>query len=294
MKQEEEIREREIGKKRTGAIFIILAALFFSLMSLFVRLSGDLPTMQKAFFRNIVAVSVATGAVIKKKEGFRVKKGCFKTLLIRSSFGTAGMLLNFWVIDRLGIADANMLGKMSPFFAILLSAVLLKERVGKAEIMIVVIAMIGAVFVIKPTAGIASLPALAGLVGGFCAGMAYTYVRKLGLMGERREMIILFFSLFSTLVTLPTMIFQHEAMTASQILSLVLAGCSAAAAQFSLTYAYSIAKVRDISIYDYSQVLFAAIWGILIFSETPDIYSILGYFIIIGAAVIKWKMGREE
>jgi drug/metabolite transporter (DMT)-like permease len=79
-----------------------------------------------------------------------------------------------------------------------------------------------------------------------------------------------------------------------QVLFLLGAGCMAAGAQFSLTAAYTYAPAKSISVYDYTQVLFTALWGLLFLSELPDWISIIGYVIIIGAAVIKYMVSRKE
>ena len=92
-----------------GILFILLAAFFFSMMSVFVRLSGNVPTMQKAFFRNIVAAFVAAVLLVRSGEKIAIRKESLSSLFMRSIFGTAGILANFWAVDHLGIADANML-----------------------------------------------------------------------------------------------------------------------------------------------------------------------------------------
>ena len=99
------------SRLKKAILHLLAAAFFFSLMTFFVRVSGDLPTMQKAFFRNLLALIIATGSLIKNKIGFSVRKGNAVSLLMRCLFGTSGMIANFWAIDRLGIADANMLNK---------------------------------------------------------------------------------------------------------------------------------------------------------------------------------------
>ena len=287
---------KKTDSRRKGILFILLAAFFFSMMSVFVRLSGDVPTMQKAFFRNVVAAAVAWVLLLRSGEGCRalVRKGSLAPLLLRSIFGTAGSLCNFWAVDHLGIADANMLNKLSPFFAILMSIFILRERPNRIEWLSVLLAFIGAAFVAKPSAGIASLPALVGILGGFTAGTAYTYVRKLGLQGVKGPAVVAFFSTFSTLVLLPNLVLHFQPMSAQQLFFLLLAGCSAAGGQLSVTAAYQHAPARDISVFDYSQVVYAAVLGICIFGELPDIWSLIGYVIIIGTAFAKWYLVTQR
>ena len=272
------------------AILCILAATFgFSLMTFFVRLSGDVPTMQKAFFRNAIAAVVTMIPLVKSKEKFHIKKGCFGDIACRCIFGTSGLICNFYAIDHLGIADANMLNKLSPFFAILISIVVLKEVPNLIDLLATILAFTGALFIIRPGGDYSVVPALIGLYGGFGAGTAYVFVRKLGGKGERTPIIVLCFSLFSCLVTLPFLIFDYHPMTGRQWLFLILAGVAATLGQFGITTAYKFAPAKEISVFDYTQVIFAAILGMLFLGETPVPLSIVGYVIIIGTALARWQ-----
>ena len=117
-----------------GILFIIMSAFCFALMNAFVRMAGDLPSTQKSFFRNLVALFFAL--VLLKKEGgrFSGKKENIKYLLIRSGAGTIGILCNYYAVDHLILSDASMLNKMSPFFVIIFSIFVLKEKISlKAE-----------------------------------------------------------------------------------------------------------------------------------------------------------------
>ncbi len=284
------VNDKEVNKngRFKGVLCIMLAALGFSMMTFFVRISGDVPTMQKAFFRNAVAAVIAVVPILKSKDKFHIKKGCFGDIACRCIFGTSGLICNFYAIDRLGIADANMLNKLSPFFAIILSVFIVKEVPGVVDVVATMIAFTGAVFIIRPGGDISVIPALAGLYGGFGAGTAYVFVRKLGLRGERTPVIVLCFSLFSCLVTAPFLIFDFHPMSARQWICLIMAGVSAALGQFSITTAYKFAPAKEISVFDYTQVVFAAILGMVFLNETPVTLSIIGYVIIIGTAVGRW------
>ena len=276
--------------KHKGILCILGAAFFFALMNLFVQLSGELPIMQKAFFRNIVACLFAFFMILKSGSGFRIGKGNFKYMMGRSIAGVAGVVCNFYAISHLNsISDASMLNKLSPFFAILFSIVLIGERPDTVEWLTIVTAFAGAFFVIKPSAGLASFPALIGLFGGLGAGIAYAFVRKLGLRGERGPMIVLFFSASSSLMLLPGLILSYEPMTTGQLLSLVMAGVSATGGQYCITAAYSYSPAKEISVYDYTQVLFAALLGFIFLGQIPDYLSVIGYIIIIGVAIFRWQ-----
>lgn len=277
-----------ISKSVKGILCIIASAFCFSLMSLFIRLSGDVPVIQKCFFRNAVALIIAASAMLKSHQPFRIGKGNLKYLLCRAIGGTLGMVMNFYAVDHLAISDASILNKLSPFFAIIFSAFILKEVANKYEWLAVLVAFLGALFVVKPSFNVEVIPALAGVLGGCGAGFAYTYVRKLGQRGENGMMIVLFFSAFSTLCTLPWLLFHFTPMSVKQWIYLWLTGAAAAGGQVFITKAYTYAPAKEISVYDFSNVIFAAIWGMLFLEQMPDKFSIMGYVIIIGTAVVKW------
>ena len=270
-----------MSSKYKGVLCILTSALFFALMNLFVRLSGDLPVFQKSFFRNLVAMIFALVILLRNRPELHLNKGDWGILLLRATFGTVGVLGNFYAVDHLLLADATMLNKMSPFFAILLGTAILGERLRPFQIGVVVAAFGGALLVIKPTgANMAILPALVGLMGGFAAGVAYTMVRLLGKRGVPGSFIVFFFSAFSCLTIGPLMLADFVSMTGAQWTFLLLAGLCAAAAQFAITSAYCYAPAREISVFDYSQILFSALFGFLVFNQIPDALSWLGYLVI--------------
>ena len=284
-----------MNTKYKGILCILTSAFCFATMNMFVRLSGDLPSIEKSFFRNFVAMIISFLMIIRNKDGFRWEKGNSTLMFVRAFAGTIGILGNFYAVDHLMLSDATMLNKMSPFFAIIFSIFLMKEKVSLSQALIVLGAFIGALFVVKPTFSNVNLFAAGiGFVGGVGAGLAYTCVRKLGTRGEKGSRIVFYFSLFSCLVTLPYMLFDFHPMTFNQLILLLLAGASAAGGQFAITAAYTYAPAKEISVYDYSQVIFAAIYGFIMFNQIPDAYSFLGYLIIIAMAIVMfWYNNRK-
>ena len=273
-------------QKYKGILFIVLSALCFAFMNMFVRLAGDLPAVEKSFFRNLIAFAIALAMMIRKKEHFEVKKGNWKYMILRASFGTIGILCNFYAIDHLVLSDASMLNKMSPFFVILFSFLILKEKLSPLQVTAVCGAFAGSLLIIKPTFLNMNLgPSVIGLCGGLCAGIAYTMVRVLGQRGQKGTTVVLFFSGFSCLVTLPYMLLSYQPMSMAQVIALLCAGAAAAGGQFAITAAYFHAPAREISVYDYSQIIFSALLGFLLFHQVPDRYSVIGYAIIIAMAV---------
>jgi len=255
-------------------------------MNMFVRLSGDLPIFQKSLFRNLVAMIFSFVVLIRNKPELHFDKEACGILLLRSAFGTVGVLGNFYAVDHLLLSDATMLNKMSPFFAILLGTVILKEKLKPFQIGVVIVAFLGALLVIKPSGiNMDVLPAIIGLIGGFSAGVAYTMVRLLGKRNVPGSFIVFFFSAFSCLTVAPLAFANFDPMTMTQLIYLLLAGTCAASAQFAITAAYCHAPAREISVFDYSQILFSALLGFIVFQQVPDALSWIGYLVIGTAAV---------
>ena len=187
-----------MSEKTKGVICIIFSALSFAFMSLFIKLSGDIPTLQKSFFRNFVAAIVAFAMLKKNHIPLKCDGEGFKFVFGRALFGTVGIFCNFYAIDHLNIADASMLNKLSPFFAIIFSFFVLKEKVEFYQICCVFSAIVGAMFILKPSGtAMLSAPAFIAILGGMGAGMAYTLLRKATALGVKGPFIVFFFSMFS-------------------------------------------------------------------------------------------------
>lgn len=280
---------KDLNRTTKGILCIIAAAFGFALMGFFVKLAGNVPVMEKAFFRNAFAAIVAFILIIREGQGLKIKKGNGRDIFFRCLFGTSGLICNFFAIEKLGIADASMLNKLSPFFAILLSIPVLKEKPKKIDILATVLAFTGALFIVRPRFDMSVIPGLLGLYGGFGAGFAYVFVRRLGGKGERTSIIVLCFSLFSCAICVPFALPVFVMPTPAQFTCLVMAGLSATLGQFGITSAYKFAPAKEISVFDYTQVIFSALLGIFFLSEIPSLLSIAGYIIIIGTAVMRWR-----
>ncbi len=278
-----------------GIFFILLSALGFAAMTLFVKLAGDIGPMQKTFFRNIVAALVAYLMLRKSGQQLAWPKSSGALLVLRSVLGTLGILLNFYSVDHLLLGDANILQKISPFVIIILSAVLFKERITKFQLLCLCLGFIGIAFVVRPSGTqIISLGAAAAIVGAICAGSAYTCVRGLAKQGVAGSFIVFFFSAFSVVVLAPYVITHYEAMSAYQWLMMLGIGLSSALGQFGITYGYAYAPAKSVSVFEYMQVVFAALFGFIFFAEIPDLYSWIGYALISGVGIAMILKGAKK
>lgn len=284
-----------MSTKNKGIILILFAGIFFAWMTILSRLSGNLPTMQKAFFRNFFAAIVALFLLVRNATDYKYPQKYIPALLIRSICGTCGILCNFYAVDHMVVSDANILNKFSPFAAVIFSLFFLKEKVKPLQIFTLIGAFTGALLVIRPSFQISQfIPGLIGFTGGIMAGAAYTAVRYLGKKGFESMKIVFFFSSFSCLLILPFMVFNFKAMTAEQTIYLILCGVCAAGGQLCITKAYTYAPASEISIFDYFQIVVAAVLGFFVFAQKPDAISFLGYLIIFIMSFINWNNARNS
>lgn len=283
-----------MNSKTKGILCIVTAAFCFAFMSLCVRLAGDLPSMQKILFRNLLAFFIVGAGLVRKPEKLEIHKGDLKFLFLRSICGTVGIVCNFYAIDHLVLSDANMLNKLSPFFTIIFSYFLLKERLTLFQGIAVVVAFMGALFIIKPTGNMTDPAALIGMLGGAGAGAAYSFVRVLGKRGVNGKLIVMFFSAFTCVFALPFLIGHFAPMKWWQVAAMIGAGFGGAGGQIFVTKAYFYAPAKEISVFDYSQIMFSALMGFVVLGQKPDLYSILGYVIICSTAIVMFLYNKKR
>ncbi len=282
-----------LNPKIKGIIAILISAIGFSFMSVFFRLSGDLPVFQKSLARNLVAMFIPLFFIFKYKQPMFGKLSSQPLLISRSTLGLIGVLLNIYALDHMVLSDADTLMKLNPFWTILLCFIFLHEKVRKYQISAMIVAILGMLLIVKPEFSSSFIPALIGLLSGIFAASAYTCVRALSTR-EAPYTIVFYFSLFSVIVLIPFSIFTFEPMSKLQLLYLFGAGLSAAVGQIGITLAYSFAAAKDISIFTYASIIFTAIFGFILFGETPDLLSTIGYVVIISASYYMFEKARRE
>lgn len=282
-----------MNPKVKGIIAILISAVGFSFMSVFFRLAGDLPVYQKSLTRNLVAMFIPMYFIFKYKQPLFGKLSSQPLLISRSTLGLIGVLLNIYAIDHMILSDADTLMKLNPFWTILLSLIFLNEKVRNYQFIAMIVAIAGMLFVVKPEFSSSMFPAIAGLLSGIFAASAYTCVRALSTR-EAPYTIVFYFSFFSIIVLIPFTIFTFEPMTMTQVWYLIGAGLSAAAGQIGITLAYSYAPAKDISIFTYASIIFTALFGFILFGESPDFYAVLGYMIIIASSYYMFEKARRQ
>ena len=283
-----------MSDRAKGILCIIASAFGFALMAMFVRLcddyGGEISSFQKSFFRNAIALVIASAVFFRGRDARRSLPADAKSwgiLLGRSVFGLVGIFANFYALSRIPIGEAMTLNKTAPFFTVFFSWLLMGEKASRRQMLYLVLAFTGALLVMKPGfRGEATFASVCALTGGLGAGLAYVCVHALGRRKVDGAFIVLFFSAFSCLGSLPFVVFGYSPMTPAQVAILLGAGAGAAIGQFGVTAAYRYAEPRSIALYDYTNVVFTAMFGFAFFSQVPDFASVAGFLVILLAAAL--------
>lgn len=279
---------------KTKAVFcMLISALGFTFMSVTVKYVTGIPLFEKVFFRNLISLGVAFFMLKKSSAPMFGRRENQLALLARSIFGLAGVVLNFYAIANLTLADSSMLGKLSPIFVTIMACIFLKEKIDNKQILSIIITFLGALLVIKPEFSLEMLPSLSGIMSAASAGIAYTLLRYLK-DKESPDTIIFYFSLISVVFTAPFALAEYVQPTFTQLGLLLATGVFASVGQFGITYAYKYAKATEVSIYNYSAIVFGIILGFIFFGEILDTLSLLGGAIIIAVAFYIFKHNQKK
>ena len=250
-------------------------------------LAGEIPFFQKALFRNGVALLIAGSSMVVSKRTLSVPPPCRLALVSRVLCGSVSVFCNFYAIDRLLLASSNSLNKLAPFFAIVLAACFLGERIGRRQAVCMAVAFAGSLFLIVPSLDTRGLPCLIALIGAATSGGAFVSLRALQRVGILApSVIVFFFSLTTTTIALVPSVLFWTPMRAQQLLFLLLAGMACAIGQFALTYAYRYAAPREISLCDCTQIVFSGILGFYILDQVPSGESLIAYVLIVAASAM--------
>lgn len=282
-----------------GICWLLFSSFGFAVMGLLVRAAGDVPFVQKTLFRNIIALSIAATSLFmawrKDPSVLHIERGAWKFLFLRSALGAFGVFGNFYALGKLNIADAAILNKTSPFFTLIACWLLIGEKPSLVSIISIFTAFIGVIFVVKPSFQFTQmLPSICAFLGGMGAGFAYAVLRKLHYYKVNPKVIITFFSAFTCILAVPNLVLNYYPMTWQQLACLLGAGTAAACGQFGITNAYFNASSAKISVYEFSNILYSALLGYFFLGQIPDRYSIIGYFIIVGTAIVSFVYNYRQ
>lgn len=275
--------------KNLGPIYIVASSFFFALMAVFIRYSQEKPIFEQVVFRNLVISVLMFLLVVKEKRVHEMKvRDGKKEIFLRSLFGFIGMVCNFYAVKHLNIADATAIAKISPFFIMIFAALMLGEELEKHSILAILFSIVGMFMVVKPKFDGSMVPSLVALAGALSAAMAMIMLSSVG-KKVRGEIIILYFGIFSTIACLPFLVGNFIIPKGKDLANLLMIGVSAGFGQLFLTMGYKLGKASEISVYNFSQIIFSILMGYFLFNERTDFISLVGMAIIILSAYYNYK-----
>ncbi len=269
---------------------MLAAAFFFSLMSVIVKIAGRrLPTAEIVFARSVVMLAISF--VMVRRLGLPLWGNRKALLILRGVSGFGALFCFFYAITKLPLADITVIHFTNPAFTAVFAAIFLKESMRPLEVLGLLICLTGVILVAQPDfifgENARSLDLFAvgvGITASVLSSIAYTTVRKLG-ESEHHMVVIFYFPLISVGAVIPFMMGGMLTPTPVEWLLLLGVGIVTLIAQVFLTkglYRERAGRAMSVS---YVQVIFAAVWGILFFNESPNSIAVAGALLIFGGTL---------
>lgn len=278
-----------------GALWMLVAGFLFACMGIFVKLGAHyFSHIELVFYRCFIGLLMVY--LIVRQRGGSLSTPHWRGHLWRGISGSIALMLFFYCITVLPLATAVTLNYTSPLFLTVLVMLVFKERFHVPLIAAIALGFVGMVLLLHPTLERNQLlPGLLGLISGFFAGIAMLNVRELGRSGEPEWRIVFYFSLIASAVSGVAMLAGTlHAITLQSLPVLLGLGVSATLAQLALTRAYSTGKTLVVGSLSFSAVVFASLFGILLWDETLPLSGWLGMALIIVSGVASLKLAPRH
>ena len=272
---------------------MLLSALLFSAMQIVIHITGErVPLMEQVFFRNIVSLVICF--VIIRRHGLSMfgERKYQPLLFMRSIFGLLGLVSLFYAASRAAQADVTILSKLSPFLITLFAFLFLKEKIAKIQVPALIIAFGGAFLVANPAFHSNLFPLFLAFLCAIFSSVSYTL---LAYFKDKVDAVtvIMHFSTFCAVISLPFFIMNMTLPSLGDFLLLLLMGTFGGFGQIALTYAYRMAPASEVSIYNYSGILFSMFLGYAILGESVSYTSLLGGALVVAASLLTYRYSRH-
>ena len=273
---------------------MLLSALSFSLMQVVVKISAtSVGTMQQVFCRNLISMFVAFLLLKRRRLPLLGPKAYQLPLFARSFLGFVGVVMLFYATAGARQADVALLNRTSPIWVSLFAMIFLKERISRVQAPVILMCLAGAFVAMKPSFESNALPMLLALLTAVSSGLAYTMITFC--KGHVDPLTVIFhFSAFSTAAAGILMIPAFVVPSPRDMALLCLIGVFGAGGQIGLTYAYQKAPASEVSIYDYSGIVFSALLGYFLLGEELTGSTVLGALLICGGALWAYLYNRRQ
>ena len=285
-------------KNLTGVKFLIGSGFAFSLMSVCVKaIGGRIPIAELVFARATISLLITRFFLYKNKiNPWGYQK---KLLLTRGLLGTFALFCIFEAITILPIATATVIQYIYPTFTVICAYIILKEFILKRIVYSIIIGWIGIVLVSQPefnsnsNANETILAVFIAILGALMTSLAYICVKKLT-SKEHPLVIIYYFPLVSIPISLPFIIKDFVLPTGTDWLWIMGIGVFTQIGQLCITEGLRLLPAGQATSLNYSQVIFAGFWGVLIFQETITISIFLGGFCVLISTIISMSASKTS
>jgi len=272
----------------------MISSICFTLTAVMIKQVRHLPLMEIMLFRNIPTMIIIPFILIKTNISLF---GNNKPILwFRGIMGAIGMIAVFYTFTVMLLTDVMTIQQLRPFFIFFLSGIFLKEKLSLRQLPFFIFAFLGALLVIKPGLRIDMFPIIVALLAAVSTAIVHVTLRYLRLT-DHHLVIINYFAYISGIISLIILLLQktYKIPSLFDLFILILLGGIALLAQIALTKAYQLAPANLVSLYTYSQIIFASVFDLLFFKEIPDIFSIIGasFIIVSGYLNYRWKMNNQ-
>jgi len=274
---------------------MLVAGFLFGCMGVFVKLGAPYFSHNElVFYRSFVGLLMIYAVI--RQQGLSLATRQWRSHLWRGLSGTLALMLFFYCITVLPLATAVTLNYTSPLFLVILTMLVFKERFHAPLVFSIAAGFVGVALLLQPTLERNQLvPGLLGLISGFLAGIAMLNVRELGRQGEPEWRVVFYFSLIASLFSGIVMLFDtvHPPGMASLLILIGLGG-SATLAQLALTRAYRTGTTLVVGSLSFSTVVFASLFGMILWGEALSLSGWVGMAFIIASGVLSLKLAPKH
>ena len=285
------------NEERKGNIALLVSALAFSLMSVFVKkLDGRIPITEIVFFRGLISLIITR--VQLNKEKINPWGNNRRLLLLRGLFGTLALYCVFRALSNLPIATATIIQYTYPTFTAIAACIFLKEKTNNKIWLAVIAGWAGIWIMVQPEwkeqiiLKYSTVEVWVAILGALLTALAYICVRYLS-RSEENLVIIYYFPLVSVVFTLPMVITDFNFPTVIDSIYLLNIGVLTQIGQLGITKGLRILTAAKASSINYVQIVFATMWGFAFFDERIEITTILGSLMILVASLISISSAKN-
>ena len=267
-----------------GALWMLLSAACFSILSGMIRhISENIHPFEIAFFRSAFGLVILLPWLMKS--GLQIlRTRRIGTHLTRCAVGAMTMLLWFYGLSIVPLADATALGFTNPLFVTIGAALFLGEVIKGPRIIAVLLGFAGTLIILRPGGEVVTIGAGIILFSAFTMAIAHLLVKDLA-RTEPTQAVVTYMVIFMSPLTLIPALFVWTTPTLGQTGLLFILAALATLGNFSMTRAVTVADASAVMPYDFARLPFAALIGMILFSEFPDFWTWVGAAIIAGSSV---------